>query len=141
MPKQIPSSYKWTSFGKYMHMRENCSGRHLLCPLSSTTITFFWIKIWISVFQFARQYYVYSELPSKVKLGYKVLLKVYYIFPSEKQLLYIIKKFSVKKGTLPLRWVSSPGPFDCRSNALSSELRRFHNFSHRNLLTPILASW
>ena len=23
------------------------------------------------------------------------------------------KKISVKKGTLPLRWVSSPGPFDC----------------------------
>ena len=34
--------------------------------------------------------------------------------------------FSVKKGTLPLRWVSSPGPFVYRSNALSSELRRFH---------------
>ena len=44
-----------------------------------------------------------------------------------------MKKFSVKKGTLPLRWVSSPDPFDCRSNALSSELRRFYNFSHRNL--------
>ena len=28
---------------------------------------------------------------------------------------YILKKFSVKKGTLPLRWVSSPGLFDCRS--------------------------
>ena len=40
--------------------------------------------------------------------------------------IYILKKFSVKKGTLPLRWVSSPGPFDCRLNALSSELRRFH---------------
>ena len=50
---------------------------------------------------------------------------------------FYLKKFSVKKGTLPLRWVSSPGPFDCRSNALSSELRRFYNFSHRNLLTPI----
>ena len=50
---------------------------------------------------------------------------------------YELKKFSVKKGTLPLRWISSPGPFDCRSNALSSELRRFHNFSHRHLLTPI----
>ena len=49
----------------------------------------------------------------------------------------LLKKFSVKKGTLPLRWVSSPGPFDCRSNALSSELRKFHNFSHRILLTPI----
>ena len=35
-------------------------------------------------------------------------------------------KFSVIKGTLPLRWLSTPGPFDCRSNALSSELRRFH---------------
>ena len=33
----------------------------------------------------------------------------------------------MKKGTLPLRWVSSPGPYDCRSNSLSSELRRFHN--------------
>ena len=31
----------------------------------------------------------------------------------------------MKKGTLPLRWVSSPGLFDCRSNALSSEQRRF----------------
>ena len=41
----------------------------------------------------------------------------------------VLKKISVKKGTLPLRWVSSPGPFDCRSNALSSELR--------NLFTPI----
>ena len=49
----------------------------------------------------------------------------------------IWRNFSVKKGTLPLRWVSSPGPFDCRSNALSSDLRRFQNFSHRNLLTPI----
>ena len=46
------------------------------------------------------------------------------------------RNFSVKKGKLPLRWVSSPGPFDCRTNALSSELRSFHNFSHRNLLTP-----
>ena len=35
----------------------------------------------------------------------------------EPRLVFIlIKKFSVKKGTLPLRWVSSPGPFDCRSN-------------------------
>ena len=42
-----------------------------------------------------------------------------------------LKKFSVKKGTLPLRWVAIQGPFDCRSNSLSSELRRFHNFSHR----------
>ena len=30
----------------------------------------------------------------------------------------------MKKGTLPLRWVSIPGPLNCRSNALSSELRR-----------------
>ena len=37
----------------------------------------------------------------------------------------ILTIFSVKKGTLPLRWVSSPGSFDCRSNALSSEQRRF----------------
>ena len=34
--------------------------------------------------------------------------------------------FSVKKGMLPLCWVSSPEYFDCRSNALPSELRRFH---------------
>ena len=40
---------------------------------------------------------------------------------------YILKKFSVKKGTLPLRWVSisNPGPLGCRLNALSSELQRF----------------
>ena len=49
----------------------------------------------------------------------------------------MLKRFSVKKGTLPLRLVTSPGSFDCRLNALSSELRRFHNFSHRILLTPI----
>ena len=41
------------------------------------------------------------------------------------KLIILLKKFSVKKGTLPLRWVSSPGLFDCRSNALSSELQRF----------------
>ena len=40
--------------------------------------------------------------------------------------IYFWKQFSVKKGTLLLRWVSSPGPFDCHSNALSSKLRRFH---------------
>ena len=51
---------------------------------------------------------------------------------------YKSKKFSVKKGTLSLRWVSSPGPFDCRSNVLSSELRSLHNFSHKIFLTPIL---
>ena len=50
---------------------------------------------------------------------------------------FFLNKFSVKKETLPLRWVSSPGPFDFRSNALSSELRKFHNFSHRILLMPI----
>ena len=33
---------------------------------------------------------------------------------------------SVTKGMFPLRWVSSPGPFDCRSNTLLSELLRFH---------------
>ena len=52
--------------------------------------------------------------------------------------------FSVKKATLPLRWVSSHGPFDCRSNALSSELRRFHKTFrtesiYANLATDI--SW
>ena len=56
-----------------------------------------------------------------------------------------MKKFSVKKGTLPLRWVSSPGPLDCRSNALSSELRRFYTTfltesiyacKHQNVATP-----
>ena len=47
------------------------------------------------------------------------------------------RNFLWKKGTLPLRWVRYPGPFDCRSNALSSELRRFHNFSHKILLTRI----
>ena len=36
------------------------------------------------------------------------------------------EKIAVKKGTLLLRWVSSPGPFDCRSNALSTKLRRFY---------------
>ena len=38
----------------------------------------------------------------------------------------VLKKFSVKKRTLPLRWISRPGPFDCRSNALSSKPRMFH---------------
>ena len=37
-----------------------------------------------------------------------------------------VETFSVIKGTLQLRWVSSPGPIDCRSNALTSGLRRFH---------------
>ena len=55
-----------------------------------------------------------------------------------------LTNFSVKKGTLPLRWVSSPGPFDCGSNCLSSELRRFHKTFltesiHANLATDI--SW
>ena len=38
---------------------------------------------------------------------------------------FLLKKFPEKKGTPPLRWVLSPGPFYCRSNALSYELRRF----------------
>ena len=48
------------------------------------------------------------------------------MFIATKNIKLYLKKFSVKKGTLPLCWVSSPGPFDCWSNALSSELRRFH---------------
>ena len=45
----------------------------------------------------------------------------------------IMKKFSVKKGTLQFCLVSSPGPFNCRSNALSSELPLFS----QNLFIPI----
>ena len=43
----------------------------------------------------------------------------------------------MKKRTLPLRWVSSPGPFDCRSNALSTVIRRFHTTFLTEYIMPI----
>ena len=39
---------------------------------------------------------------------------------------YILKKKFCEKGTLSLYWVSNPGPFDCRSNALLSEPKFLH---------------
>ena len=37
-----------------------------------------------------------------------------------------IEEIFCEKRNASLRWVSNPGAFDCRSNALSSELLRFH---------------
>ena len=48
----------------------------------------------------------------------------------------------MKKGTLPLRWVLSPEPFDCRSNALSSEQRRFHKtFLTESIYANLDSGW
>ena len=52
-------------------------------------------------------------------------IRINFIPPSIYVFFLNFEKFSVIKGTFPLRWVSSPGPSDCRSNALSSELRSF----------------
>ena len=55
----------------------------------------------------------------------------------DKRVPTVFEKIFCEKVMFWLRWVSSPGPFDCQSNALSSEVQRFNTtFLIQNLFTP-----